>query len=378
MQIENIIQSIISTIHFSIIRQIGALLFMMSVILITWGMYSTSAEAADNPVKWHPGHYYELVGTGKYSADYMKKIYNEITQTQALRGIVVRYGWGELEKSKGVYDFSNINKLLTELAARKKRLIILIETKASTDKSNNVIVPDYTKTAAYDGGFYSFDTSRNAKGRGVKLWNYQVLERKSDLLRALGKKFNSHPYFEAIGFTETAMGQVALPASAVDTHYKNLLSLNKTLRASFPNTMTFQFTNYPRQIIGTYVNAFKTADIALGGPDVFLEDKGLNFTGTDPGLYTYYPKLSGTLPLVIQVERANYVNSRHDGTGYKPSITQLLDYARDKLDVNYIFWTRTIGYYPQVLSVLEQKSQTSTPAGGLKSACPSVYASCDN
>ncbi|PXW80421.1 hypothetical protein C8R34_1483 [Nitrosomonas sp. Nm84] len=352
-------------------RGMIASLFTISMILAPWG----TATAAD-AVKWHPGHYYELERMGKYSPDYMKKVYNEITQTQALRGIVVRYGWGELEKSKDVYDFSSINKLLTELTARKKRLIILLETKSSTTKANAALAPDYIKTAAYDGGTYTFSAGRGTAGHGLKLWNLAVHDRKAKLISELGKRFNSNPYFEGIGYTETSLGQVSLSTTTVDKHYKNLLSLNKKLRASFPNTMTFQYTNYPRPIVKTYIDTFKQTGTALGCPDVFLDDKGLTFQGDNPGVYTYYPKLSGTLPLVVQVEKANYMDTRHDGTGYQPSIAELLNYARDNLKVNYIFWVRSLGYYPKVLSVLEQQSQTRTSAGGLKSACPSVYPSC--
>ena len=117
----------------------------------------------------------------------------------------------------------------------------------------------------------------------------------------------------------------------------------------------------------------------MGAPDVLLEEPGLHCPATKcnaPGIYTYYPKLSGILPLVIQVEDSNYENTRVDGSGYKPTVTELLNFARDKLDVNYIFWTRTPDYYPKVLEMLNFNAQKSTPSGGLKAACPSVYPSC--
>ncbi len=358
-----------------------ASLFAISMVLIPWG--TVTAQVSGDGVKWHPGHYMVLVGQA--SPSYMEQIYTELQQTPALRGVVVRFGWGELENAKGVYDFSKIDNLLTELATRKKRLIILLELKASSSDAEQVIVPNYLETATYEGGKYAFSNQHlgSTVGYGIKLWNSSVQDRKSNLIRALGNRFNSHPYFEGIGFTETAMGQPVKPISSgtKDTYYKNLLNVNKQARTSFPNTMTFQYLNFPRNIIAPYVDSFKNTGTALGCPDVFLEEPGLLFKGTQnspAGVYSYYPKLSGTLPLVVQAEHANYLNTKWDNSGYKPTVSQLLNFARDTLDVNYIFWVRIPGYYPKVLEMLNFTAQKSTPTGGLKAACPTVYPSCVN
>ena len=354
-----------------------ASLFTISMILVPLG--TATAQA----VKWHPGHYYSMIGEGKFKPDYRNKIYNELKQTPALRGVMVRYAWGELETAKGVYDFSNINKLLTELGAQKKRLIILLELKASTPGSNEVIVPNYLETTAYEGGSYAFtnDNLAPAKGYGIRLWNPAVHDRMISLVRALGKEFNSHPYFEGIGFTETSMSEPLIPLSdaKLDTYFKNLLNINKEMREHFPNTMTFQFANWPRPVVQSYVETFKNTGIALGCPDVFIDDAGLWFPGSKAspqGVYRYYQELTGKIPLVIQVEKANYENTRWDNKGYQPTVNELLTVARDKLNVNYIFWLRIPGYYPKVLEMLNGPAQKSAPSGGLKSACPTAYPSC--
>lgn len=83
------------------------------------------------------------------------------------------------------------------------------------------------------------------------------------------------------------------------------------------------------------------------------------------------------MALQVQVERANYENSRFDRTGFQPTINQLFTKARDSFKVNYVFWTRTPGYYDKVLNMLRQPAQTANVAGGLRTACPSAYASCN-
>ena len=88
-------------------RILIASLFTISMILVPWGT-ATAQVPPSNAVKWHPGHYISMVGDGKYNPDYMTQVYSELQQTPAIRGVMVRYAWGELEKAKDVYDFSNI------------------------------------------------------------------------------------------------------------------------------------------------------------------------------------------------------------------------------------------------------------------------------
>ena len=363
-------------------------IIILNIFLFTIGIGILSiqqsiAQVTGHGVKWHPGHYYELVGQGnKGDSWYLNNVYNELQQTPALKGVVIRFRWGELETSTpNVYDFSAVADRLSELSSLKKRLIVLIETKSNTPDVENTLVPSYAKSAIYEGAIYPYDASDSRSGYGTKLWNANVRWRLTRLVRELGKQFNSHPYFEGIGFSESATGKPATPLTSaqVDSFYANLLTLNKELKTSFPNSLTFQYLNYPRKILGSFIDIFKQKGIALGNPDVFLDDPGLSFPGTKyspPGVYTYYPKLSGTIPLVVQVENANYLNTRHDNTGYQPTVGELFAFAKDNLDVNYLFWTRTPGFYTKVLELLNYNSQRISNTGGLRFACPTTYSSC--
>ncbi|WP_394808852.1 glycoside hydrolase [Nitrosomonas sp.] len=359
-----------------------AILFIISMIWIPFGTAQAVVNAPPGSVKWHPGHYYTLVGSGKNNPAYLEQVYSELNDTPALRGIQVRYSWVELEKSFGVYDFSFIEKRLSELAAQNKRLMILLELKswgADTD-----LVPDYViNNPIYENGIFAFsrDGSSTITGNNIKLWNPMVRDRLAALISELGKRFNSHEYFEGIGLTETSLGFPIKPLTSTqkDDYYSNLLAVNKKMRASFPNTMTFQFANHPRSFLPLLVGELKGMGSALGCPDVFIEDPGLNFLGSKwspQGIYPYYPENSGLMPLVIQVEGSNYENTRWDNTGYQPTVSELLNFARYQLKVNYIFWVRDLDHYPKVLEVLSWSKQNSTPSGGLRSACPENYTTC--
>jgi hypothetical protein len=354
------------------------------MIWIPFGTAHAVVKAPPGSVKWHPGHYYTLVGSGKNNPAYLEQVYSELNDTPALRGIQVRYSWAELETSYGVYNFTSIEKRLSELAAKNKRLMILLELKswgADTD-----LVPDYViNNPIYENGMfaYSRDGSSKITGNNIKLWNPMVRDRLAALISALGKRFNSHEHFEGIGLTETSMGHPIKPLTStkIDDYYSNLLVLNKKMRASFPNTMTFQFANHSRSLLTTLVGELKGMGSALGCPDVFIEDPGLLFPGdkwSPQGIYPYYSENPGLMPLVIQVEGSNYENTRWDNTGYQPTVSELLNFARDQLKVNYIFWVRDLDHYPKVLEVLNRKQQNSNPSGGLRAACPENYTTCIN
>ncbi len=282
-----------------------------------------------------------------------------------------------------MYNFSSIDKRLAELAAKNKRLVIVLQTK-SFDPSI-VLVPDYLKADLYEGGVFTHTKGDDiVNGHNLKLWNSNILARMAKLMQALGKRYNSHPYFEGIGLTETSMGTPVIPLSSAETDsfYNNLLIINQRMREEFfPNTMTFQFTNYPRPILESFIENLSTMGTGLGGPDTFIQDPGLNYPGNQyapGGVYTYYPKLSGIVPLTPSVMQTNYRNTKWDGTGYEPSILELLTFARDNLKANYIFWSRDPVYFPRVLEMLNWNDQKSDPAGGLDPTCPSTYSSCVN
>lgn len=351
------------------------LAFIVGVALIPWKL---GHAATANPIKWHPGHYSILVGDPNNS-NLMNEVYNELTETPALRGVVIRYDWSELEKSPGVYTFQSIDARLKELTARKKRLIVLLEVK-SFDKSK--IVPSYLLTTQYDGGVFPIGKfgSNAVNGYNIKLWNNAVKERLTALITAIGKRYDGNPNFEGFGMQETALGDPvkAVTNAQVDGYYKNLVAVNKHMRTQFPHTMVFQYTNYPRPVIKSVIDNLKATGGTLAATDIFLDDPGLNYKGTPPGVFTYFPKNAGAMPLAAQVEKSNYLDTRHDGNGYKPTVTQLLNFARDNLHVNYLFWTRTPEIFPKVLEVLRGKAQKVTPSGGLPAGCPKSYESCKN
>ena len=243
-------------------------------------------------------------------------------------------------------------------------------------------VPSYMATEKYEGGAFPFSSyGKDApRGNNLKLWNPAVRDRLVALIHELGQRFNDHASFEGIGLPETAMGQPLVPVSKrdVERQYDHLLSVQRAMRAAFPNTMTYQLVNYPREMLPSFVGQMRTIGTALGGPDVFIDDPGLNFDHPNQpkGIYHFYAPLSGIVPLTPSVMQSNYENTQHDGRGRVPTIGELFAFARDRLRANYIFWTRAPNYYPKVLEFMSGLSAADGQARGLNATCPKASASC--
>ena len=73
--------------------------------------------------------------------------------------------------------------------------------------------------------------------------------------------------------------------------------------------------------------ALIASGVGIGGPDVYENNKYLA-----QGIYSYYPKVSGTLPIGMAVDYHNYQSS-FDGAGPldKPSISSIHQFAMSNL-----------------------------------------------
>ncbi len=320
-------------------------------------------------VKWHPGHYVTLMSGLAPDPAHMEEVIAEM-QEYPIRGAQIRYTWAELEPTRGQYDFSRIERDLGLLAAGGKQLFILLQTKqfgAST------ALPPYLDDE-FDGTFAFANSSGG--GRNIKLWDWRVRATLIALCRRLGQAFNAHPALEGLALTETALGQpseIGISAEQKQQFFSNLLLVNAALRQAFPNTVTMQFTNYPRDMLPGFVTGLRDMGAAMGGPDILLDDPGLN-----SGVYPYYEALAGLVPLGPSVQSEDYKARTHNGPHDPPAIDELYRVGRDQLHANYLFWTRVA--YPNdnpwttVLEYMRAPAFPADIAGGLDDQRPSGIA----
>lgn len=370
------------------------LLLLCLIWLMGW-----QGTAAHAQVKWHPGHYYSAMYGAKKSAytHASNTIYQELESNPALVGIQIRFKWHELETAKGVYNFKEIDEHLERLStmgSRQKRFFIVIETR-SFDTSSK-LVPCYLTTSTcsgysdtYEGGIFPYKKTAKGPqfGNGIRLWNDGVRNRFVKLMQALGNRYNAHSHFEGIGLGETSMGIPLnandVSAADIDRYYAAHLYIQDAMSKAFPNTITLQFTNFPRNRLAGFIAGLQLSRTALGGPDILIDDPGLNainIPNQQDGAYSYYPRLSGTVALAPSVMPSNYLNTSMDERvpSRQPSIDELLDFGRDRLLATHLFWSRDKPeyYYKEAFAKLQMLKINGDPRVELQTNCPSAYGSC--
>ena len=97
------------------------------------------------------------------------------------------------------------------------------------------------------------------------------------------------------------------------------------------------YLNGNQGYIANIAAAVAPKGVLMGGPDVWPDNKSLA-TRT----YPFYTQFKGKMPLFAQVEPLCY-DEPHMTKGFPTkywTMTELFNYARTKMHVNYMFWVR--------------------------------------
>jgi hypothetical protein len=245
-------------------------------------------------------------------------------------------------------------------------------------------VPDYLRTAEYEGGAYKILIGAPSTlggderyGENAALHNTKVRDRLIALTTALGTRYNRHNAFEGVTFNETAMGQMLVPLTSDQrtAYFSNLAQVDAATKQAFPNTVVMQFVNFPRAYMPGLITSMVSNKVALGGPDILLEDRDLNTY-----IYPLYDLAKGKVAVGPSVQPENYLTTMQDGPLNPPSISDLYNFGRTRLSANYLFWTRSFAGtptpWPRVQEFFKSAAFPKDASGGLTSTCPTAYAAC--
>lgn len=354
---------------------------MLAALMAAIAIGASAQTVETSPVKWNPGHYIALGGG---AGDWMvTDTLKTIAPLPNVRGLLKRYQWRQLETDKGVYNFTPIDEDIAEAQKYGKRLFIMVGTKAFSNGGK--AVPDYMYTSTYSGGAYKIEIggketigSKDALGEQMALFDADVRNRLIALVQALGKRYNKNDNFEGITFNETAMGQavVDLTASQKEAFFDNLQMVDTAARKAFPNTITMQFINFPRQYMRGMVDNGVANSVSIGGPDTFFEDYDLVTY-----IYPLYDIAAGKVAMGPSVQPENYLTTYKDGPPNPQSVYDLYNYAKNRLHATHMFWTRVadsedVKPWPSLINMFKSTSFTKDAAGGLNTACPTTFYSC--
>lgn len=289
-------------------------------------------------------------------------------ETKAFEGAQLKYSWRELERGRDGYDFGDIEHDLAFLQTKGKKLFIQVQD-ISYDISV-VPVPRYLLSdPQYNGGVekqYAVEGDDDARatpeGWVARRWDPAVRDRFQRLLAALGKTFDGR--IEGINLAETAIdfgntGRLYPKGFSGDVYRDAVLSNMAALKRAFPKSVVMVYANFmvgsgrpgdaQRDLRAVYQQA-RELKVGMGGPDLLPYKPGQ--------MGNSYPLLresAGRIPTGIAVQDGNY-QYKNPTTGKQVTISQLISFATDYLNVEYIFWCTQEPYYSRdVMPVLQSK-----------------------
>ena len=292
--------------------------------------------------------------------------------TPALEGAQILYPWRLLERGKGNYDFGAIREDLAFLKSQRKKLWIQLQDVSFS--TSRVLVPQYLlNDPAYHGGVaktYQIrgDSDSVAKESGwvARRWDPAVQERFAALLTALGKEFDGE--IEGINLPETSLeyGNTGkyFPPGYTNDIYRAAIKTNLTaLKKAFPKSIAMQYANFmpgewrPSENKGYLEDIYNFAvnnGIAVGGPDLIPSRPGQMGSS-----YPLIAAVAGKVPTGLAVQDDNLAEIDRK-TGALVKVSDLIQFAKDYLKLDYIFWGTQEPYYSRdVVPTLRLRSQAT-------------------
>lgn len=314
-----------------------------SEICVNESCVSGEGAPASGSLKWHPGHYMRLTARHRDPAKELPQI-EALSDEPAVAGVQVTWLWRNIEKSKGVYDFSSVDTYLNKVKSlRTPKKIVIRITERGFSSSTTTSVPEYLKTdPIYNGGEVPM-------GNGVvaRIWEAPVMDRLIALYKALGDRYDADPYVEGTSTSETAItfsSTYPAPASytqtALLTQFKRLTT---AIRQYWPHSQNFLSTNYlgtDAQMEDLIKHAQKTFT-AVGGPDVWTRawvESGKRALQSD--LVVRGERGSGTDYRGVIALKAEVQTPELGGYIAEFTAEELYDTAYNINRANYIFWDR--------------------------------------
>lgn len=278
-------------------------------------------------------------------------------ESRTLEGAQVAYSWRQLEPEKDRYDFRAIREDLSLLQSKGKRLFIQLQD--VTFNPSRINVPQYLlQDPAYHGGaarqyrIPDDDESRAVPAGWVaRRWDPAVQERFRLLLHALGREFDGR--IEGINLAETSVdfgssGRLFPAGFSFDSYRDAIITNLRVLRSAFQRSVVLQYANFmpgewrptdDKGYLRSVYEAARAAHVGVGGPDLMPFR-----VGQVKGSYPLIRDAAGRVPTGIAVQDGNLAQV-NPSTGQRVRVSELLQFAKEQLGVDYMFWGTEEPYY---------------------------------
>jgi len=343
---------------------LAALTMLLTLVGCTTTMPEFDCGAECQPTscgRWHPGHYLLPLKNALEEAEVETILANPENQ---IAGLQIGATWRALEPTKGVYDFSEAERLLALAKSHGKQVFFQLQER--TFEAGEPAVPDYLLDGAYGGGIEPW---AGKAGSVARLWDQAVMGRMNLLIEALGARFGTDPNFEGINFPESALDIDV--ASAEGFTIEGLMTQLKlridTAVAAFPAAIVMQYINYgPDALIQELIEHCRQVGAAIGGPDL-VPDQGRFDEKPRIPAYKYYPAQAGHIPLGSAVQKPNLLVNNKKGNF---TLEGFWDMGLQELQLNYIFWGGTTGPECKFTFVEDILPFINAREGKINEGCP--------
>jgi len=325
----------------TIIRIVIASLFLFLGISQTASAYGTYPTSVKNPANFHPGYYMMIGENDNYSYTY-----SSFKDNVNFVGVKKNYAWSKLEPSLGVYDFSQIDADLNYLKSTGKRLWLQIgDTQFGPYPP---LTPSYMwKDSSYGcDPLYYGNYARTVQDGGWLpcIWNTKVQGRITALYNALGARYNSNPYIEAVTLGETSTGSTGWGYST-DVEQAAFKVRALAGKKAFPDKVVVHSVNYGVGLydLAPFVLWLTDNGIGINNPDMFLTPaKSYLLNTIYPMSLTYH----NSVPIAVDVAWSNYVEENSLLAPPRPNTSEeLLNGAIQKTNPHYVLWEKRDPYF---------------------------------
>jgi len=330
--------------------------------------------------KWNPGHYIKL---GREDVGSLRNVAGK----KGVKGVVLSMFWSDLEPQRGQYNFERIDQFLEELAVHDQHLILLF---LDYDKTPGCpSLPQYIKQTP--GAVAELEGERFEQGCMAVLWQPLVLERWIALNQALGRKYDTHKYFEGLRTRESTYPIAEKRTKFAYTDQKlvdALAELAVESKKAFPHTNFFLSMSriggvsekehiqvvIDKMLQGTQADGVRAA--GLTNPDTrppSLRDELIP-------IWQFEKDYNDRLPIMLGGDTSSYPKPA-SAQAVNALVDELFKMVTDEFRSHYYYWPKTwvsrntngvpvVGWYDAVLAKLAAEN------GRINTICPTRIAPC--
>ncbi len=373
------------------------------------------ATAPNRASKWKPGIYAKIEDWQIDSSAEMNRVFEDLATTPQLRGIKIMILWGrhESKDSSGVItrDFSLIENVLSRLVTlnatlpswNQKHLILGFSWRSfEAAEGVTLLLPNDLRAGAPWNGdplwahtkynnAWAYRISADFGGTyayNIKLWDPVIRSRIDNFLAALAARVDNHPNFNHMSTTESAVGVPVISYAAEGGteagEFAGQMAIVLMMRHHFVKSLVIPDLNFSHEHVANMVGILESESIGLGSSNSNKSIGLIRTTPLDaPGVLTYYPTLTGKVPLAPEIQGFDLRGGGYDGVGI-PSYTYLYRRVRDDLRANYTVIQRNLKFWygnpatgtPSMLNFIRTNPDIvndTSGAGGLNANMPASY-----